>query len=128
MSAIYDMELYHLCRKTYKATRWKHTDFSLEKWPNSMAVTRKATQILDPDNNEKHTSKVYPLYDTDYVLDKLLYKGIRVKVVGTYGVTFDSPHWRAQIDNKFNEISEQGDTPQKALLRLVIHLAEAGLL
>lgn len=128
MSEIYDMELFHLCRKLYKITRWKHTDFSLEKWPNSISVSRKLTQTLDPDNNESHTSKVYPLYETDYVLAKLLYKGIRVKVVGTYGATYDSPHWRAQIDNKFNEISEQGDTPRKAVLRLAYHLAEKGLL
>lgn len=64
----------------------------------------------------------------EYLINELLYKGVRVKLVGTFTESFDVPHWRAQMDDRHDELSVQGSTPLIAVLKLTKELAVQGLL
>ena len=129
-------ELFELCKQVYEATGW--TDTYL-RW-----VDTEEPWIVNADEWHRNTkcqtdldmSCLYPLYDSDYLLEKL------PGLIGVTSVHIDDVHTEVrklrpgespsgatyQSNVKGLLIGAGGDTPLQVLLKLTLKLHEEGLL
>lgn len=113
-----DPELLKLCKAVYEATGWENGE-----WTNDSG------DYVNPASELIREGIHFPLYDSDYLLEKL------PKTLKRYG-TFELVPTRANLmwsagywtHNRLDTFSVIGDTPLKALLNLTIRLSEEGLL
>ena len=110
-------ELHELCKEVYENTNWGYTEKSID------FASQEVMKSAFNKGLEHEKGIVYPLYTSDYLLEKL-----PVCVVEKY----------QQVDNKWAysaksysyekrmRLTEYEETPLKALLKLTIALSEAG--
>lgn len=115
-----DQELFDLCKQVYEALAWRETH-------QILVVTNQG--ITTWHNNGEfevgNMGAAYPLYTSDYLLDKLPKKNIML--------SFDeiSRTWRTIYGADIfatERIRGNADTPLKALLKLCLALHKEGLL
>lgn len=114
-----DPELFDLCKEVYKRTGWNKDSkgLYLEKcwWRYDVVQDYPVERYkLMPDQ------VVAPLYTSDYLLEKGIASSLTHWVIGK------GDEWRAGGHTAKSRHTVYGDTPLKALLKLVIALDEAG--
>lgn len=146
-----DNELFELCKEVYEKTKWEGDGMKLfcRKKPHELIENNtdsdewyKPEVMYLPEITDEMRwtgNKHYPLYTSDYLLEKLpKHLASQEKLNVTY---FDEvPEtgeicWRAEYTHLFAdgtwdirwEYQGNGDTPLKALLKLVIALDDAGV-
>jgi hypothetical protein len=127
-----DKELYELCKEVHKRTGW---DDTFGYWTKSAGMSDKYHPYISYPELERRyglftTQEVkvlIPLYTTDYLLEKLpnILHGLYLTI---YADSSDDD-WIAVYERGVDEDSYRsyGDTPLKALLKLVLALNDAGV-
>lgn len=124
-----DTELFELCKQVYEKTRWT-TDFAIFKLGERIWSSDHETAPVvqgNPDDlqffkkpikadNRKESYEVAPLYNSDYLLDKLPHK----TYCGTNNVGMGVA-WKTGTD-----FDQTADTPLKSLLKLTLALHKSG--
>lgn len=114
-----DKECFELCKEVYRRTGWKDTYSRLND--GNHTVRNEGNEVL-------LGTKEAPLYTSDYLLEKLPFH--------IYLQHHGDNTWRAaQLQptelrtdfNAYQSVNSSGDTPLKALLKLVIALDDAGV-
>ena len=113
-------ELFELCKEVYESTGWRGEDGFITtiggKWIKDV---KKGwfDETIDSDG-------FYPLYTSDYLLEKLpCNKGNHVDL-GKWSGGYWSAGWQPNSGRRY--IRAVADTPLKALLKLTLALIEAG--
>ncbi|QEX10943.1 hypothetical protein F6X56_15070 [Rhodococcus erythropolis] len=106
-----DQELFELCKEVYK--RFPEWKTGRHIWSMKRPVICKGDDFMD--------GMSFPLYTSDYLLEKLQ-SLMLIQLDNAAG------RWRAEYsDNAGFSTAVYADTPLKALLKLVIALANAGV-
>ena len=127
-----DNELFELCREVYEKTGFNDT----AKWLcllNDHSDTPNYEVEDSPIVADYITNGNIPLYNSDYLLEKLPNKVMYDTVYGYLTLNFDdcpAVLWTAQYENGGSEepYSGESDTPLKSLLKLTLALHSAGQL
>ena len=116
-------ELFELCKRVYEATGWDGTDKCRAYLKNPYVDVWDWETIPCHEDNIADVDEWYPLYTSDYLLEKLPV-GTNISKTNT-DTTEPSIYYLATCRN--NGI-HQGGTPLKALLKLTLKLYEEELL
>lgn len=96
-----DKELFNLCTEVYKRTGWE------------------TNEVFFPEREWTEFGLIPPLYNSDYILDKLPHASYQMDVTSA-GVKLTTFY----TDDKWETV--HADTPLKCLLKLTIALHEIG--
>ncbi len=128
-----DSELLGLQEKVFDLTEWGNTNLYLcYEWDvNGYRTGEKAIEhksLIEMESAEKHI--IQPYYNSDYLMDKLEEQHYQLRLEHNHAdMTWYAYFAGKELHNLFDnddDWSIAGNTPLKALLRLVIALAEAG--
>jgi len=109
-----DIELFELCKEVSRRTTWEGTGY----WWHETEYERGDVEIEQSTHkSDLRYTKSYPLYTSDYVLEKL---GNYLELKH-FGNSYDVTQY---VDASM--FSGSSDTPIKALLKLTIALCDAG--
>lgn len=111
-----DEELFELCKQVHEDTGWDKTDLNYYPGNHSFFV------IDTSKNAPRHLKKLAPLYNSDYLLEKLPFPSH----IGRDSFAWIAKWERGAGSSPFRQIWERADTPLKALLKLTLSLKQAG--
>lgn len=124
-----DQELFELCKEAYEKTGWDGTSRCYAYLKNPYIDVWAWEIIPCHEDNIYDVDEWHPLYDSDYLLEKL--SGLKHTIYLTQGKKWVDGRqvgvWaEAQYSDSINA-GDKGDTPLKALLKLAIALDDAGV-
>ena len=126
-----DNELFELCKEVYKRTGWDSTE-KCYAFIDEFGEGGKHWRVIPlHEDNVDDVDDWYPLYTSDYLLEKLSGLVDYVSMSQNNKVTIDSEEgekgkWYAHYWLKSRRLQVSSDTPLKSLLKLTIALSEAG--
>ena len=128
-----DKELFDLCKKVYELTGWEMTDnFYFYAW----TVNGHLLTDVTSKNFKSKNDKDIPLYDSDYLLEKLPeyvieYDTYHEQDIRNYLCLMKVPEGYVALYDGLSLAHkvkvQRTDTPLKALLKLTISLSEHGV-
>lgn len=126
-------ELFELCKQAYEVTGWTNGGFLYEFSMNAASGSNVVFPAGRTPNAYPYDNTVYPLYTSDYLLEKLPVYSEDAE--GMLSVTtrqgYERNGWMAyyeDVDGYSVGAEGIGKSPLEALLRLTLNLYEEGLL
>ena len=123
-------ELFTLCKQVYEATGWANGGFLYEFSMNAASGSNVVFPAGRTPNAYPYDNTVYPLYTSDYLLEKLPYKIGKANSaiwlrLGKTRNSFTVCYMGSDLVCIYDF---EADTPLKALLRLTLKLHEDKIL
>jgi hypothetical protein len=128
-----DNELFDLCKEVYKRTKWwypmteSHEYYTNFNPRDKHDRTWRVKRYFGP--KDKTGEQMFPLYTSDYLLEKL--PGIRIDVWNDGHVIIKKQLHDGvpeNVERKYGDtVKVEADTVLKALLKLVLALNDAGI-